>query len=128
VPALSRRRLLVAVTASALTACGRAPAVPGVDAAGVYDRLDELERQYAAYVGLFATDLASGRSLAHRDGDPFAMCSTFKAYAAARVLQKTQRGELDLQQAVFIDPRDPGVLLPNSPVTAPRAGETMPLA
>jgi beta-lactamase class A len=46
--------------------------------------------------------------LAHRDDNPFAMCSTFKAYAAARVLQKAQRGELGLQQAVFIDP---GVLL-----------------
>jgi beta-lactamase class A len=74
---------------------------------------------------LFAIDLASGRTLAHRDGERFAMCSTFKAYAAARVLQKAQHGELDLQQAIFIDPAG---LLPNSPVTAPQAGKTMPLA
>jgi beta-lactamase class A len=83
------------------------------------------ERRYNAYVGLFATDIGSGRTLAHRDDDPFAMCSTFKAYAAACVLQKAQRGELDVQQAVFIDPE---VLVPNSPVTAPQAGKTMPLA
>jgi beta-lactamase class A len=85
----------------------------------------KLERQYSAYVGLFAADLVSGRTLAHRADDPFAMCSTFKAYPAARVLQKAQRGELDLQQGVFIDPT---ALLPNSPMTAPQAGATMPLA
>jgi beta-lactamase class A len=70
-------------------------------------------------------DLGSGRALAHRGDDPFAMCSTFKAYAAGRVLQKAENGELDLQQAVFIDP---AVSLPNSPVTAPQAGGTMSLA
>jgi beta-lactamase class A len=120
--------LLATVTVSTLTACGRTPALPTPatpDPSRVYDRIEELERQYNAYVGLFATDLASSRTLAHRDDDPFAMCSTFKAYAAARVLQKAQRGELDLQQAVFIDP---AALLPNSPVTAPQAGQTMPLA
>jgi beta-lactamase class A len=125
VPPFSRRQVVLAATVSALTACGRAAALPGADAAGVYDRLDELERQYNAYAGLFATDIGSGRTLTHRADDPFAMCSTFKAYATSCVLQKAQRGELDLQQAVFIDP---GALLPNSPVTAPQAGKTMPLA
>ena len=125
-PALSRRRLLsVAVTASALTACGRAAAAPSPDPSVIYGRLAELERQYDAYVGLFAGNIGTGRTLAHRDGDSFAMCSTFKAYAAARVLQKAQHGELDLRQAVFIDP---GELPPNSPVTAPQAGKTMTLA
>jgi beta-lactamase class A len=116
--------VLAALAIPALTASGRALAAPGADPAGIYDRLAELERQYNAYVGLFARDVGSGRTLAHRDDDPFAMCSTFKTYAAARVLQKAQRGELDLQQAVFIDP---AALLPNSPVTAPQAGNTMPL-
>jgi beta-lactamase class A len=117
--------LLAAVTVSAVTACGRAWASPGPDPSGIYDQLDALERQYNAYIGLFAFAIESGRTVAHRENDPFAMCSTFKAYAAARVLQKAQRGELDLQQAVFIDP---SVLLPNSPVTAPQAGKVMPLA
>ncbi|MEE6176368.1 class A beta-lactamase [Mycobacterium sp. 050134] len=126
-PNLTRRRMLSLTAAvPALAACGRALAQPDP---GPSDRLGELERQYDAYVGLFAIDLASdaatGRSVAHRDNDPFAMCSTFKAYVAARVLQMTQRGELDLQQGYFIDP---AALLPNSPVTAPHAGGTMPLA
>ncbi|MCV7427925.1 class A beta-lactamase [Mycobacterium montefiorense] len=118
-----RRMLLAAITLPVLSACGRAFAVP--DAAQVDDRLAELERQYDAYIGLFATDVGSGHTLAHREDEPFAMCSTFKAYAAARVLQKAQRGELDLQRPVFIDP---AALLPNSPVTAPQAGNTMALA
>src|ERR1700742_1666497 len=106
---------------AALNGWGRA----GADTAGIEDRVVELEGRYNAIVGLFATDIASGRTCAHRADDPFAMCSTFKAYAAARVLQRAQRGELDLQQAVFIDP---AALLPNSPVTAPHAGDTMALA
>jgi beta-lactamase class A len=114
--------LSLAVCASALTACGRAAALPASDPGA---RLEDLERQYDAYVGLFAVNIGTGRTLARRDDDPFAMCSTFQAYAAACVLQRAQRGELDLQRAVFVDP---GKLLPNSPVTAPQAGKTMPLA
>jgi beta-lactamase class A len=102
---------------STLSVCGRAYADP----AGIDERLAESERQHNAYVGLFATDMASGRTCARRADDPFAMCSTFKAYAAARVLRKVQRGELDLQQAIFIDP---ATLLPNSPVAAPQAGNS----
>ncbi|MEM6109334.1 class A beta-lactamase [Mycobacterium sp. 050272] len=105
----------------ALGAC--APPVHA-DPPPLYGRLAELERQYGAYIGLFATDPGSGRTCAHRDDDPFAMCSTFKVYAAARVLQMAQRGELELQQQIFIDP---AALLPNSPVTAAQAGNTLPL-
>lgn len=109
----------------AVPALSAACASAHADAAQLYQRLAELEHQYDAYIGLFATDLGSGRTCAHRDDGPFAMCSTFKAYAVARVLQKAQRGELDLQTGVFIDP---AALLPNSPVTAPQAGNTMALA
>jgi beta-lactamase class A len=126
-PELSRRQMLLAAAAiSTLTGCVRVGAPHGAGgSSAVYDRLDELEHQYNAFVGLFATDLASGRTLAHRDGDPFAMCSTFKPYAVARILQKAQYGALDLRHAVFIDP---AVLLPNSPVTAPQVGNTMSIA
>ena len=112
----------LAASGSSLAARGRAAALPDPDPVG---RIGELERQYNAYVGLFAADIATGRTFAHRDGDPFAMCSAFKAYAAAAVLQRVQRGELELRQPVFVDP---GKVLPNSPVTAPHAGTSMPLA
>jgi beta-lactamase class A len=53
------------------------------------------------------------------------MCSTFKAYAAAAILQRAQRGQLTLNDVVPIEADD---ILPNSPVTEPRVGTTMTLA
>jgi beta-lactamase class A len=47
------------------------------------------------------------------------MCSTFKGYASARVLQMVERGQLMLGQKVFVDP---AAIVANSPRTQPRAG------
>ena len=84
-----------------------------------------LEQAHNALIGLFAVNLDSGQTLAHRAQDSFAMCSTFKAYASARVLQMAERGELTLDQQMFVDP---AAILPNSPVSGPRAGGEMTLA
>ena len=54
------------------------------------------------------------------------MCSTFKGYAAARVLQMVQNGELTLDRQIFVDPKQ--TALPNSPRTAPNSGGQMTLA
>lgn len=53
------------------------------------------------------------------------MCSTFKAYAAARVLQMVERGQLTLDQKAFVDP---AAIVANSPRTEPRAGTEMMLS
>ena len=53
------------------------------------------------------------------------MCSTFKTYAAARVLQMVERGQLTLDQKAFVDP---AAIVPNSPRTEPRAGTEMTLS
>lgn len=63
--------------------------------------------------------------MAHRADEMFAMCSTFKTYAAARVLQMVGRGQLSLENRVFVDPSD---IVANSPVTEARAGSEMTLA
>jgi len=52
------------------------------------------------------------------------MCSTFKGYASARVLQMVQRGQLMLGQKVFVDP---AAIVANSPRTQPRSGGDMTL-
>ena len=86
--------------------CGDADAGRAGSAAaapGVADGIAALEKRYDAFVGVCAVDLDTGRSVANRADDPFAMCSTFKAYAAARVLQKVGRGELHLTDAVTIE-------------------------
>jgi len=78
-------------------------------------------------IGVFATNLDSGETVAHRAQDSFAMCSTFKGYAAARVLQMVERGEM----ALTLDSRmlvEPTAVVANSPVTGARAGQEMTVA
>jgi beta-lactamase class A len=104
--------------AVAMSSQKTAHAQPAPDIAG-------LERRHNAIIGLYATNLDSGRTVAHRAQDSFAMCSTFKVYAAARVLQMAETGELTLDQPMFVDPAG---ILPNSPVTGPQAGGDMTLA
>lgn len=121
----SRRSLLVGGGALvALAACSAEPTLPepAEPPPAIEERIGALEREYDAYAGVFAADLNSDRTVAHRADDPFAMCSTFKAYAAARVLQKAERGELKLTDEVTIDASE---ILPNSPVTQSRVGANM---
>jgi beta-lactamase class A len=121
----SRREVLFAgLGVAGLTAYGLA--APTAHAADRFtDQLAELEQRHDALIGLFAVDLDSGRSLAHRDDDPFAMCSTFKTYAAGSVLQRAQRGELRLDQQVHVDESD---LVTHAPITETRVGASMSLA
>jgi beta-lactamase class A len=84
-----------------------------------------LEQAHDAVIGLFAVNLISGVTIAHRAQDPFAMCSTFKTYAAARVLNMVERGQLTLDQKVLVDPAE---VVANSPRTEPRAGTEMTLS
>jgi beta-lactamase class A len=83
-----------------------APATPAAPAAA--DRLAELERRFDARLGLYALDTGSGRELAHRADERFAMCSVFKALAAAAVLHRTPPEYLDrrvqFSEADLIDP------------------------
>ncbi|MET0698790.1 MAG: class A beta-lactamase, partial [Mycobacterium sp.] len=65
------------------------------------------------------------RTLSYRDGQMFAMCSTFKVYAAARVLQRSEHGELALTDPIYIEP---AAVVANSPVTGPQAGGSLSLA
>lgn len=125
---LSRRHLLVGgLTLAALAACSEEPVLadPAEPLPPVEDRIGALERRHNALIGVFATNLHSGRTIAHRAQEPFAMCSTFKTYAAARVLQMAERGELTMDRAVPVEQRD---IVPNSPVTQTRVGATMTLA
>ncbi|WP_101949459.1 class A beta-lactamase [Mycobacterium sp. 3519A] len=119
---LSRRSALLgglALAAAAASTPKSALAQPPVA-----DRIAALERRHNAYIGVFAVDLVGGRSFSHRGQQPFAMCSTFKAYAAGLVLQMVEQGQLTLDQQVFVDPA--GVVA-NSPRTEPRAGGSMTL-
>ena len=126
--AISRRGLLVGFGAVAGLAAGAslpAKADPAEPLPVLGDQFAALERRYDAFVGTWAADLDGGRSVANRADDPFAICSTFKAYAAGRVLQKDQTGALHLTDAVTIEAAD---LVANSPITGPRVGQNMTIA
>ncbi|WEH41900.1 class A beta-lactamase [Streptomyces sp. AM 2-1-1] len=98
-PSLSRRGLLglagAATAGTLLTArpahAAGATALPGraPDAAGA--ALTALEREHGARVGAYARNLATGRTVAHRAGERFPLCSTFKTLAAAAVLRDLDR-------------------------------------
>jgi beta-lactamase class A len=123
---LSRRRALLGGLTLAAAAYTTKPAVadPVAPAPQIQAQIAALESRYNTRVGVFAADVDGGRTIAHRDQEAFAMCSTFKGYASARVLQMVERGELTLDQQVFVDP---AAIVANSPRTAPRAGGEMTL-
>lgn len=122
---LSRRNVLIgSLVAAAAVGAGVGGAAPAL-AAPIDDQLAELERRDNVLIGLYVSNLDSGRRITHRADQMFAMCSTFKGYAAARVLQMAERGEISLDNRVFVDA---DALVPNSPVTETRAGAEMTLA
>lgn len=127
-----RRLLLVGAALTVVAACGDKtsrthPTLsdPAEPLPPIEQRIAALEKRHNASVGLYAQNLDSKVELAYRDGDPFAMCSTFKAYLAARVLQKAQAGELRLTDTVVVDP---AAIKSNSPRTEPNAGKPMALS
>lgn len=122
---LSRRNVLIgSLVAAAAVGAGVGDAAPAL-AAPVDDQIADLERRHNALIGLYAANLDSGRTLAHRSDEMFAMCSTFKGYAAARVLQMVGRRQISLDNRVFVDRE---AIVPNSPVTETHAGAEMTLA
>ncbi len=131
----SRRELLLGgASLLFLTACGQPGNTsnaggtlkdPAEPLPPVGDRIALLEQRYHATVGFYGADLQANRTLSYRQNDRFAMCSTFKAYLAARVLQKAQHGELALTDTLFIDP---AAVVGYSPIAGPKAGSRMAVA
>lgn len=82
----------------------------------------ELEQRHRARIGLWAVDLHTGAAAEHRATERFAMCSTFKTYAAARALQLAADGQLNMTEPIAVSATD---IVVNSPVTSTRAGASM---
>ncbi|BBX07928.1 class A beta-lactamase [Mycolicibacterium aichiense] len=121
---LTRRQALAGLaTIAALTACRRAAADPVPRHTASLD-LTPIEDRYSARVGMYALDLDTGGSLEHRADTPFSMCSTFKTYAVARVLQLAELGRRDLAMTQQIAASD---IVENSPVTSAHVGRSMRL-
>lgn len=119
---ISRRNALaggLAITAFTLAHPLRAVARPAPDVVG---SILKVELRHQARIGLYALDLQTKKTIAHRNHERFAICSSVKTYVAARVLQKAERGELALTDSVVVHSAD---LLPNSPVTETWVGRSI---
>src|SRR5690349_17493579 len=105
---LSRRNVLVGgLTFAALAAgSGRWAFATPPPVMTFENQIAGLEQANNVRVGLWAVNLASGKTLTNRADEMFAVCSTFKGYAAARVLQMVERGELALDRRVYVGPAD----------------------
>ncbi len=118
----SRRLILSAVTAAPLLhLSGCATAVtngqPNV-------RFSALEQDLQGRLGVHALDTGSGKSLGYRQDERFAMCSTFKAIAAAAILARNANQPGFLQQRIRYTKTD---LVFYSPVTEKHLDDGMTL-
>jgi beta-lactamase class A len=111
---LPRRDFLAAAGALALLP------VTGFAAAGAGSAIAPIEREIGGRIGLAALDTGTGRGVAYRADERFAMCSTFKLMLAAAILARSDARSLHLQQAVHYTREQ---LLSNSPVTTAHVGE-----
>lgn len=90
-----------------------AAGVPAL-AADTDARFRALEAKLGGRAGLMALDTGSGRQLAWRADERFAMCSSFKWLLATAILSKVEQGALGLKQVISYSKAD---LLSHSPVT-----------
>ncbi|WSQ07062.1 class A beta-lactamase [Streptomyces sp. NBC_01231] len=92
----ARRRALLALGAGAALTVAVPTAAHASTAGGaeLSRQLSDLEQEYSARLGIFAHDIATGRTVAYRAEERFPICSVFKTLAAAAVLRDLdQNGE-----------------------------------
>ena len=123
---VTRRELLLGSMVTFVAGCASSPRVgPTGDAdhrsdAGATTALAAIEARTGGRLGVFALDTGTGRELAHRPDERFAMCSTFKWLLAAAVLAQVDRAELSLDEQV---PYGSGDLLEHAPVAREHLAE-----
>ncbi|WP_069811853.1 class A beta-lactamase [Streptomyces sp. TP-A0874] len=126
---IGRRTVITALAAPLLSGCGPGRAEQTVRASGDASpsplRFRRLEREFHARLGVYAVDTGTGRKIEHRSDERFAMCSTFKTYAAASLLRSHSLSGPFFDRRVRIEEAD---LVDNSPITEARLGERMTVA
>ncbi|WP_422772723.1 class A beta-lactamase [Plantactinospora sp. WMMC1484] len=138
--AFPTRRLVAAVAGAsvlvALSGCGtadaaeervrdRAVTATASAASATADREREFQRledRFDARLGIYAIDTGTGRTVRYRADERFAYASTYKALAAAEVLDETTDAELDRVVRYSADD-----LVTYSPITEQHVAEGMTL-
>ncbi|MET8083393.1 class A beta-lactamase [Micromonospora sp. NPDC005237] len=125
--------LVTALAVVSLAACGPADAAeqPTPDRAATVNpstaadrdhEFRQLEERFDARLGVYAIDTGTGRTVQYRDDERFAYSSTYKALAAAEVLDETTDVELDRVVRYSADD-----LVTYSPITERHVAEGMTL-
>lgn len=119
-PTIRRRQLL-----QGILGCTSLLALPSWAADPLEQRLQRLERSADRTLGLWALDTGTGKRLAYRAEERFALCSTFKVVLAGAILHQAQ-GDPGLLQRRLVYGRDKLVVY--SPVTQKHVGAGMTVA
>ena len=107
---ISRRAFVLGSVATPIVVGQRLAAQPRSFDADI----SAIEKKLGGRIGVAALDTGSGKQLAHRGDERFAMCSTFKWVLAAATYAKIERREATLEQRLRFSKAD---LLSNSPVS-----------
>lgn len=107
--------ILAAFTALAPVSAQAQPKLGGTLASTVAD----LEKQSGGRIGVSITNLSNGENWSHRANERFPLASTFKAFSCAHLLDRADKGEVDIHQRVRFTAAD---LQTYSPVTKDRVG------
>lgn len=113
---LARRSTIIGIAASFLAACTRSPNAAALANTGWSgaEQLKKLQSGIPGILGAYIIDCSSNRGFGINQSKRFAHCSSFKLSLAAMVLQKVDRGEIDLGNRIHYSDDD---LLFHSPVT-----------
>lgn len=115
----SRRDFLTAILAG--VGAGAMPwAARAGDAELAPGSLAGIEARVGGRLGVYSLDTGSGRTLSHRAGERFAMCSTFKWVLAAAVLARADHAGWAMDDVIPYSERD---LLAYAPVTRGHVAE-----
>lgn len=104
------------------TSAARQPSDEQLRLPALDERLDRIESEHRVRLGVLGQSPSTGQVYTHRGDERFAMCSTFKIYAAAGILRLESLGELSLDETVAVEPAD---IVVNSPVTSEHQGRVM---
>jgi beta-lactamase class A len=127
------QRRVFSLAVGAALAAGLAPAIAEAAKDGkdfqrhdaLRNELRRIEGESGGRLGVCILDTATGGRLAHRAAERFPMCSTFKLLAAALVLHRVDGGKERLERELAVEQ---SVILPNSPLTELRVGQSMTMA
>ncbi len=70
------------------------------------EQLAQIEKRIGGRLGVAALDTGTGRGMAWRADEPFAMCSTFKLLLAACILKRVDAGEDQLGRSISYTNKD----------------------